>query len=125
MAPFHQLINETIEKYRDAGGAGLSLLESRLELAVLELQEQKIWALRALILVTMASLLLFLALITLAAAVILYVPDTRRPMAALITAGVYALASLAGFLKLKSVLRRTPSPLVQTIAEIKEDLKCF
>jgi uncharacterized membrane protein YqjE len=120
-----ELSRPMIHRYRDTAAAGLSLLEARFELFGLEFRQERLRAVEVLLLAGVGFCFLLLALIALTLALAFFLPPSARLTAMLIVAGVYAAAALAAFLGIRFKLNRRPEPFAETLAEIKEDLKCF
>lgn len=109
------------ESLRRLGDSVLSLVNSRLELASVELQEEKY---RLIDLLVRAAALVVLGILTLvsATALVVVIFWERSPVAALaIVTGLYALAALMVALGIRGRLKNTPPPLADTIAELKKD----
>jgi uncharacterized membrane protein YqjE len=106
---------------RRLGDSVLSLAHRRLELASLELQEEKYHLIDILL---RAALLVVLGILTLvsATALVVVIFWERSPIAALaIITVLYALAALRVGLRLRANLKAGPPPLSGTIAELKKD----
>ena len=109
------------DSLRRLGDSVLSLAHRRLELASLELQEEKH---RLIDLLLRAALLVVLGILTLvsATALVVVIFWERSPVAALaIVTGLYALAVLMVALGLRAKLKTGPPPFSDTIAELKKD----
>lgn len=109
------------DSLRRLGDAVLSLVHRRLELASLELQEEKY---RAIDLLLRAAALVVLGILTLVSvtALVVVLFWESSPVAALaIVTGLYALATLMVALGLRAKLKNSLPPLSDTIAELKKD----
>ncbi len=109
------------DSLRRIGDSVLSLIHRRLELASLELQEEKY---RLIDLLLRAAALVVLGILTLvtATALVVVIFWERSPVAALaIVTGLYALAALLVALSIRAKIKHSLPPLSDTIAELKKD----
>lgn len=124
MSLLSELLKEVPASLRALVGIGLALAENRLELAGLELQEEK-----ARILGLLAALLagLFLGMAGLAVLIVglaLLLGPEGRLWLLLCAGGVFLLASLALLLGARSSLRRH-RPFSQSLAELRKDRRAL
>jgi len=102
----------------------LSILHNRLELATLELKEEKHWAVATLIVAVLAASFAILSVVAVLVTIAFVVPPAARPW---VMIGISALM-IAGLLicvfNLKARLNRPPV-LAETLAEIKKDIECL
>ena len=113
------------DSLRRLGDSVLALAHRRLELASLELQEEKY---RLIDLMLRAALLVVLGILTLvsATALVVVIFWERSPVAALaIITVLYALATLMVARSLRATIITSPPPLSDTIAELKKDRECL
>ena len=109
------------DSLRRLGDSVLSLAHRRLELASLELQEEKY---RLIDLLLRTALLVVLGILTLvsATALVVVIFWEPSPVAALvIITGLYAVATLMVALGLRAKFKTGAPPLSGTIAELKKD----
>jgi len=110
-----------LESLRKIGDSGVALLQNRLELFGLELQEQKERLVRVLLL---AVGVLFLgnmaALVVTVTIVVLAGPEARKPILIVLSL-LYVLATIAAFFALRKELREGSPPLSDTVSELKKD----
>ena len=109
------------DSLRRLGDSILALTHRRLELAALELQEEKY---RLIDLLLRAAALVVLGILTLVSATALVVVTfwERSPVVTLaIVTGLYALGALMVALGIRAKLKASPPPLSDTIAELKKD----
>ncbi len=102
----------------------LAIVQNRLELAAVELGEEKYRVLDALM---WAGVFVFLAVMTMLLATLMVV-FIFREYALLALAGLgfcYFVATVAVFFILRRRLREWPIPFVHTVAEIKKDRECL
>lgn len=97
------------------------LLENRLELVSLELQEQKLELVRLIVRALLAVQLSMLALVLACLSVVLLAPAQWQGLTVLVTTGVVALLALAAVLLLMRSARRMGKPLARTIEELRRD----
>ena len=109
------------DSLRRLGDSLLSLLHRRLDLASLELQEEK-YRLIDLLLRTAALIVLGILTLVSATALVVVCFWQRSPIATLaVVTGLYALAALLVALGIRAKLKNSPPPLSDTIAELKKD----
>jgi uncharacterized membrane protein YqjE len=109
--------------FRRIGDSVLGLLHSRLELAALEVQEEKIRLLDLLLRVAAVVVLGIMALVAATALVAVLFWD-RSPVAVLvIITVVYAGATLSFWLDLKKRLKNDRPPFADSVAEFEKDLQ--
>jgi len=109
------------ESLRRLCDAGLGLLQNRVELLAVEIQEEKVRLVRVLILAGAMVLLGNMAAV-LGTATIVVLVDKSAQVPVLIALSVfYLLAALAAFLALRKLLRAGPPPLNDTVSELKKD----
>ena len=109
------------DSLRRLGDSVLTLVHRRLELASLELQEEKY---RLIDLLLRAAALVVFGILTLvsATALVVVIFWERSPVAALaIVTGLYALVALLVAFSIRSRLKHSPPPLSDTITELKKD----
>ena len=99
----------------------LELIRTRLELASVELAEER-ERLKALAVLAIAgAVLATLAVATISILVVAYFWDTYRYAAIVGLAVVYAVLAALAFSRAAAVARRAPSPFAATIAEFEKD----
>ncbi len=110
-----------LESLRKIGDSGVALLQNRLELFGLELQEQKerlvkviLLAIGMLFLGNMAALVVTVTIVVLAG------PEARKPVLIILSL-LYVLATVAAFFGLRKELNGGPPPLSDTVSELKKD----
>jgi len=110
---------------RRLGDSLLGLLHARLELATVELQEEKLRLVELLLRVAAVAVLALLALMT-GTALLVVLFWERHPVLALaaITA-VYGTAALFLWFGVKRRLDAAPPPFSETLAEFKKDADCL
>ena len=100
----------------------MAIVQTRIKLAVLEMEEESIRLLSYLALVLLAMLCLAMAVVLAAFLVIVLFWDTHRIATIAITTGVFAAGGLALLFGVRSNFRRKPKLLSFTIAELGKDL---
>src|SRR5437773_9628686 len=105
--------------------SGLALLLTRLELAILELQEERIRLVDFLLRLVALFVLATLALLTATALVVVLFWEASRVLALSILTMIYALAALALWMDLRKRLHAAPLPLAETLGEFKKDAECL
>ncbi len=102
----------------------LSILHNRLELATIELKEEKHWAVGTLIIAIVAASLAIVSIVAVLVTVAFLVPAEARPWV-MVGISVVLIAGVVGCIfTLKARLNRPPV-LSETLAEIKKDIACL
>jgi uncharacterized membrane protein YqjE len=110
-----------LESLRGIGDNAIALLQNRVELFGLEIQEQKERLVRVILLaVGMLFLGNMAALVVTATIVVLAGPEARKPVLIVLSV-LYIAATVAAFLMLRKELRAGPPPLSDTVSELKKD----
>jgi uncharacterized membrane protein YqjE len=110
-----------LESLRRMGRTGVAVLQNRLELLSVELEEQKLRLVRVLVLAGAAIFLGNTALLAVSAIIVVLAGKEAR-LAVLIGLSVlYVLAALGAFLALRKELRSAPPPFRDSVAELKKD----
>jgi uncharacterized membrane protein YqjE len=114
-----------LELLRRAGDSLLGLVQSRLELFTVELQEEKLRALGLLVWLGLALVLGAAGLLLGLGALALFLWEMTG-YAGLVGLALVTLASAAGLLwAMRRRIRRGPLPFSQTIAEFRKDRECL
>lgn len=109
------------ESFRKAGRTGIALLQNRLELLSVEIEEQKVRLVRLLILAGAAIFCGNTALLTISAAIVV-LAGVRARLAVLIGLSVvYLLVAVWAFLALRRELRSAPRPFQDSVSELEKD----
>jgi uncharacterized membrane protein YqjE len=109
------------ESLRKLGCTGLSVLQNRIELFGVEVDQEKARLLRMLFLGAFTVLLLNTALLVVTATIVLLAGEGAR-IAVLIGLSLIYISAAGGiFLFLRKELRSSPSPFNGTISELKKD----
>jgi uncharacterized membrane protein YqjE len=110
-----------VESLRKLGRTGIALIQNRLELFAVELEEQKARLVRALMLAGIAIFLGNTALLAASATIVVLAGEKARiPILVGLTA-VYILGTVWAIVALRKELRATPPPFKDSIAELKKD----
>jgi uncharacterized membrane protein YqjE len=118
------LLTDLSRSGRDLLGTLLSMLQNRIELIGLELQEEKQRIASLLIWTGLAVLFLLLAIILGTFAVIYLLDGTSRTIALIAFTALYVLGALAALAMIRRRVRQV-LPFAQTLAELKKDRECF
>ena len=102
-----------------AGGMGL--LRARLELASVELAEERERVIALLVLAVAGAVLATFAVAAISLLVVAYFWETHRYQAIAAIGAVYAVLAALAFARASSIVRRAPSPFSATIAEFEKD----
>ncbi|WP_426104096.1 phage holin family protein [Massilia sp. TSP1-1-2] len=114
-----------IETVGRIGGTMLAMVETRLELAALEVEEESQRLLGYFALALLSLILLGIALVLVSLTIILVFWDTYRLQAALALAALFAVAGTMVGLKLRTAFRTRPRMLAATVAELNKDVNFF
>jgi uncharacterized membrane protein YqjE len=109
------------EKIRKLGRAGVAVLQNRVELFAVELEEQKLQLVRVLLLAGAAIFLGNTALLTISATIVVIAGDSARVPVLIGLSVVYSAAAIWAVLALRKALRSAPPPFQDSIAELKKD----
>lgn len=113
--------------FESAGRLGATLVamvQTRVELASVELQEEAQRMLRYLVLSLMALFLAAMTVTLITFFVILLFWDEHPLLATGLLAGLYGLGAFMLAAKVKAELRSKPALLAATLAELKKDAEC-
>ena len=109
------------ESARKLGRTGVAVLQNRLELFSVELEEQKIRLVRVLVLAGAAIFLGNTALLAISATIVLAAGKQARLGVLIALSVIYAGAALWAVLALRKELRSAPPPFEESVAELKKD----
>jgi len=107
------------------GASLMAMVQTRAELASVELQEEAQRALRYLVLSLAALFLAAMTVILITFFVILLFWDENPLTAAAVLAVLYGAGALLLMTKVKSEIRSRPALLSQTLAELRKDVECM
>jgi len=99
-----------------------AIVQTRLALAAVEMEEESLRFLSYLALAMLALLCLFVGLVLIVFLVIVLFWDTHRIAAIAITAAVFIVAAIATLLGVRASLRSKPKLLSFTLSELNKDL---
>ena len=99
-----------------------AIVQTRLALAAVEMEEESLRFLSYLALAMLALLCLFVGLVLIVFLVIVLFWDTHRIAAIAITAAVFIVAALATLLGVRASFRNKPKLLSFTLSELNKDL---
>jgi uncharacterized membrane protein YqjE len=106
---------------RSLSDAVLALLQNRLELFGVEIQEQKERLVKVLVLAAVVVFLGNMAAVVLTVTIVVLAGEKARGPVLIVLSVLYALAAVAAFLALRKELRSGPPPLSETVSELKKD----
>ena len=101
--------------------AALALLQNRVELFAVEIQEEKARLVRVLILAAAMVLLGNMAAVLGTATIVVLVNKSAQVPVLIVLSVSYLVAALAAFLALRKQLNSAPPPLKDTVSELKKD----
>ncbi|MGZ2743844.1 phage holin family protein [Burkholderia stagnalis] len=110
---------------RRFAGSAIGLLQTRLELAGIELAEEKERLMGVLFLGLAAMMLATMALISLTVLVTIAFWDTYRWQSLAVITALYAFAGIACALKARAGVRDAPIMFEATLAELEKDREVF
>lgn len=106
------------------GATLVAMVQTRVELASIELQEEAQRILRYLVLSLMALFLGAMAVVLVSFFIVLLFWDEHPLLATGLLAALYGIGALMLTLKVKGEMRRKPALLASTLAELKKDAEC-
>jgi uncharacterized membrane protein YqjE len=107
------------------GGTLLAMVETRLELAALEVEEESQRLLGYFALALLSLILLGIAMVLVSLTIILVFWDSYRLHAALVLAALFGMAGTMVGMKLRTAFRTRPRMLASTVAELNKDVNFF
>ncbi len=107
------------------GGTLLAMVETRLELAALEVEEESQRLLGYFALALLSLILFGIAMVLVSLTIILVFWDTYRLEAALVLAALFGVAGTLVGMKLKKAFATRPRMLASTVAELNKDVHFF
>jgi uncharacterized membrane protein YqjE len=110
---------------RRLGASALEMLQTRLALAAVEIEEESRRLLGYFVLALLSLVLLALALLLVALAIILVFWDSYRIEAAVAMAALFGVAAGLVGLKLRADFAARPRLLAATVGELNKDVNCI
>jgi uncharacterized membrane protein YqjE len=110
-----------LESLRSLSDSVLALLQNRLELFGVELQEQKERLIRVLILTAILAFLVNMAVIVLTITIVVLVGEKARGPVLIGLTLLYAAGATVAFFALRKELRSAPPPFQDTVGELTKD----
>jgi uncharacterized membrane protein YqjE len=114
-----------LESLRRLCSNGLALVQNRIELFAVELQEQKVRLVKTLLLTALTVFLGNTAVLVLTATVVVLVGEEAFKFVLIGLSLFYSLAALAAGLLLRRELRSAPPPFADSMSELKKDCECL
>ena len=108
---------------RSIGNTLLGTLQNRIDLLVLELQEEKHWLVATILWAGAAMFFCGLAIIFVAVTVVWLVPETARPWVLGVFSAIFILLAASGVAGLRRLLREKPSAFSESVSELKKDIE--
>ncbi len=100
---------------------GLGLVQNRIELFAVELEEQKVRLVRVLVLVAAAVFLANTAILVITATIVIAAGEAARVPVLIGLCVFYVLAAVISGLMLRKEIRASPAPFEGSVSEIKKD----
>jgi len=110
-----------LESLRKLGRTGVAVLQNRLDLFSVELEEQKVRLVKVLVLAGAAIFLGNTALLAVSATIVVLAGEQARAAVLVSLSVIYVLAATWACLALRKELRSAPPPFRDTISELKKD----
>jgi|CXWL01.2.fsa_nt_gi uncharacterized membrane protein YqjE len=107
------------------GGTLFAMIETRLELAALEVEEESQRVLGYFMLALLSLILFGIAMVLVSLTIIMVFWDSYRLEAALALAALFGVAGTLVMLKLKTAFATRPRMLASTVAELNKDVNFF
>ncbi|HTL16811.1 MAG TPA: phage holin family protein [Patescibacteria group bacterium] len=114
-----------LQSLRSLGRSGVEVLQNRLELAAVELEEQKLRLVRMLIFAGSAIFLANTAVLALSATIIVLAGAQARVAVLVGLTVFYTVAAIGALIALRKELRSAPPAFQDSIDELKKDLECL
>jgi uncharacterized membrane protein YqjE len=108
---------------RRIGNSLLSLLQNRIDLFALELQEEKQWLVATILWAGAAMFFCGLAIIFVGFTIVWLVPDTARPWVLAGLSTLFVILAATGVTGLRRLLREKPSAFSESVSELKKDIE--
>jgi uncharacterized membrane protein YqjE len=113
---------DTIRRMLDSA---LALVQNRLQLFAVELQEEKVRLFDLLLRLAAVAVLGLLALIAATATIVVWLWDTSPTLVLAVITLIYAVAAALIWAGVRKRLRDGPTPFADTLGEFKKDRECF
>jgi uncharacterized membrane protein YqjE len=110
-----------MESLRRLGRTGVAVVQNRIELFSVEIEEQKVRVVRLLVLAGAAIFLGNTFLLTVSATIVVMVGETARVPVLIGLSVIYFASALWAFLALRKELRSAPPPFQETVSELRKD----
>jgi uncharacterized membrane protein YqjE len=114
-----------LNSLRKLGRTGVGVLQNRLELFSVELEEQKARLVKVLVLAGAAVFLANTALLAVSVTIVMLAGEGARLAVLIVLSVIYVLAAVWAFLALRKELRSSARPFQDTISELKKDAECL
>jgi uncharacterized membrane protein YqjE len=114
-----------IETVGRIAGTMLAMVETRLELAALEIEEESQRLLKFFMLALLSLILFGIAMVLVSLTIILVFWDSYRLQAALVLAALFGVAATVAMMKLRKAFATRPRMLASTVAELNKDVNFF
>ena len=105
------------------GNTLLSLLQNRVDLFALELQEEKQWLVATILWAGGAMFFCGIAIIFVGFTVVWLVPDSARGWVLIGISTLFVLLAVTGVTGLRRLLREKPSAFAESVSELKKDIE--
>jgi uncharacterized membrane protein YqjE len=110
-----------LKTLRKLGRTGVALLQNRIELFSVELEEQKARLVKILVLAGVAIFVGNAALLAVSAAIVVLAGPEARVYVLIALSALYILVALWAFLALREELWDSPPPFEDSVSELKKD----
>lgn len=124
MNMFTDIAADLSRSLKEISGTGLELLQNRLELISLELQEEKYRIISLVIWTALALLFAMMAFILSTFTIVYLLEGQARTIALLCFSIFYVLAAVGSYVVIRVKIRKAV-PFSQTMEEMKKDQECF
>jgi uncharacterized membrane protein YqjE len=114
-----------IETVGRIAGTMLAMVETRMELAALEIEEESQRLLKFFMLALLSLILFGIAMVLVSLTIILVFWDSYRLQAALVLAALFGVAGTVAMMKLRKAFATRPRMLASTVAELNKDVNYF
>src|SRR5262245_12639612 len=110
-----------LDSLRNLCDSGLALVQNRIELFALEIQEEKARLLRTLILAVAAFFLAGVAVVMVTLTIVFVAGESARVPLLIALSSLYVLVAIRVCFALRRHIRSAPPPFHETVSELKKD----
>ena len=110
-----------LESVRRLINTGVAVLQNRIQLFSVELEEQKVRVVRLLVLAGVTIFLANTALLAVSATIVVLAGDQARPAVLIALSVIYVAGAVWAGFALRKEIKSAPAPFQETLSELKKD----